>query len=110
MTVKLVLDNAVKARSKWNGQQVTVVAVMKNVFRSIAIINGGESEQTSLTLADAGATSEHDMLLCQVDSDVSEQVSVDQPVTVKATVHISELTGIGQSGFAIALDHCALAP
>ena len=106
-TVKLVLDNAVKARSKWNGQQLTVSGVLKQISTSSSTVNGVTTQTTYVYLTDASDKDKHETLTCSQEPGTKLKPKTGKPLKVKGTLKIDKaMNGNGETVFSMSLEHC----
>lgn len=75
-TPELVVENAVKARSKWTGKKLTVATVLKGT--------GG----MALTLGDAG-------LVCVLAQNAPAELELGKDIMVEGTVKIATMVSMG---------------
>jgi hypothetical protein len=104
VTVAMLVDNAAQARSKWDGQQVTVTGKPGQV--STATANGATS--TTVYLTDAKDPKKQ--IGCMLEGTASWKGDSKKPVTAKATVAIRKMmNGAGETVYSVDLTSCTLA-
>jgi hypothetical protein len=104
VTVAMLVDNASQARSKWDGQQVTVTGKLGSV--STTTSNG--TGTTTVYLTDAKDPNKQ--IGCTVEGMTSLKTSSNKPLTAKATVAIRKMmNGAGETVYSIDLTSCTLA-
>jgi hypothetical protein len=108
-TVAMVLDNAVKARSKWNDAKVTVTGTLGQVSTSTSTSAGTTVTTTTLALLDPKDKDKTHPLSCTLDAAPANKLGSGKPITVTGTVKIQKwVSGGGETTFEAELAHCAL--
>jgi hypothetical protein len=104
VTVGMLVDNAAKARSKWDGKEVSVTGVL---FQ-LSTVNRVATPTTMLYLQDA--KEKQKQIFCPVQTQGTVKLRTGKPMTVKATVKIQKATnGAGETVYEAELGICTIA-
>ncbi len=106
-TPAMIMDNAVKARSKWKGAKVTVTGTLASISTSSSTSDGKTTTTTTLTLADA--KDKDKTIGCSLDAGTTK-FTQGKPVTVSGEIDIEKWTsGAGTDTFKPAIKNCQVA-
>jgi hypothetical protein len=107
-TVALVVDNAVKARSKWKGAKLTISGNLGSVSTSTSTSDGKATTYTTLTLADTADKAK--TIDCSLAAGTTTKLANGKPVKVTATLDIAKWTSGAGDTYKPELKDCAVAP
>jgi hypothetical protein len=107
-TVALVVDNAIKARSKWKGAKLTISGNLGSFSTSTSTSDGKVTTYTTLTLADAADKAK--TIDCSLSTPMTAKLATGKPLKVSATLDIAKWTSGAGDTYKPELKDCAIAP
>jgi hypothetical protein len=106
VTVAMLMDNAAKAPSKWNGKEVTVTGVASTFMTNT--VNGQKTGE--LPVFDAADKDHKNGADCKLDTIPAKPPVSGKPVTIKATVKVEQgMNGTGAKANFVRLEQCSIA-